>query len=432
MTDTVVVTETGDILAVADATVSVVEVVAQGPQGPKGVDGDVPPTRTISAGTGLTGGGDLSANRTMSFDTGWGDARYVATAGDTMTGDLTFSGTARRILGDLSNATVGNRLAIQNSATNAGGNLSILPNGTGDGAGVNAFETSDPANSAYLQFSMSSALGGMIRAGALGSGTQRALSFEVNGATRMSIAAAGNVTIAAPASGTALAVNGAAGAGGIRVNNAVGTSAISTSDGTCETYIHTNAGFGSVWGNASNHRLAIRTNNTERFALEAGGDAVFAHATSGAGAWYDGNNSSKRAYLGMDLGSTTVFRLYSAAVATNIATWNLTNGDFVATGSVTAYSDERLKKDWAPLGTDFIDRLAGVRHGTYTRTDTNSRQVGVSAQSLANVLPEAVKTASNEDGTLSVAYGNAALAACVELAKEVVALRKRISDLEAR
>jgi hypothetical protein len=35
-------------------------------------------TREIIAGLGLLGGGDLSANRTLSFDTVWGDARYLA------------------------------------------------------------------------------------------------------------------------------------------------------------------------------------------------------------------------------------------------------------------------------------------------------------------------------------------------------------------
>ncbi|WP_411840100.1 tail fiber domain-containing protein [Paracoccus sp. ME4] len=33
--------------------------------------------RAYTAGTGLTGGGDLSANRSFSFDTAWGDARYA-------------------------------------------------------------------------------------------------------------------------------------------------------------------------------------------------------------------------------------------------------------------------------------------------------------------------------------------------------------------
>lgn len=103
-------------------------------------------------------------------------------------------------------------------------------------------------------------------------------------------------------------------------------------------------------------------------------------------------------------------------------------GNTVATGNVTAYSDERLKKDWADLPDDFIERLADIKHGTYTRTDQSIRQVGVSAQSLQRLLPEAVL-----DGDyLSVAYGNAALAACVELAKSVVALRAELNALRAQ
>jgi hypothetical protein len=34
----------------------------------------------------------------------------------------------------------------------------------------------------------------------------------------------------------------------------------------------------------------------------------------------------------------------------------------------------------------------------------------------------------DSDGTMSVAYGNAALALCVELAKEIVQLRKAIAE----
>ncbi|MEM5294252.1 tail fiber domain-containing protein [Burkholderia sp. JPY481] len=102
------------------------------------------------------------------------------------------------------------------------------------------------------------------------------------------------------------------------------------------------------------------------------------------------------------------------------------SGNTTATGTLsgsnlTASSDERLKCDWEQLAPDFLDCLAGLKSGTYTRVDTNERQVGVGAQSLHAFLPEAVL--SDAKGMLSVAYGHAALAACVELAKEVVRLR---------
>ncbi len=70
------------------------------------LDAKVPTSRTITAGNGLTGGGDLSANRTLAVGAGTGinvnandiaidssytgfDGRYVNVTGDTMTGTLT-------------------------------------------------------------------------------------------------------------------------------------------------------------------------------------------------------------------------------------------------------------------------------------------------------------------------------------------------------
>lgn len=117
------------------------------------------------------------------------------------------------------------------------------------------------------------------------------------------------------------------------------------------------------------------------------------------------------------------------------STWrwyvNMANGNMVAAGDITANSDERLKRDWRALPRNFVRRLAAVKHGTYTRIDTEQRQVGVSAQSLRELLPDAVH--AGEDGdTLTVAYGNAALASAVALAREVVELRRRIETLERR
>jgi hypothetical protein len=105
------------------------------------------------------------------------------------------------------------------------------------------------------------------------------------------------------------------------------------------------------------------------------------------------------------------------------------DSNILAGGNVTAYSDERLKKDWSTFGPDMLERLSEVKSGTYTRIDSGIKQVGVSAQSLQKVMPDAV--CEGENGHLTVAYGNAALSACVELAKEVVTLRKRIEVLSS-
>ena len=104
----------------------------------------------------------------------------------------------------------------------------------------------------------------------------------------------------------------------------------------------------------------------------------------------------------------------------------------VASANVTAYSDERLKTNWQPMPENYVARLAQVKVGIYDRTDQEDiTQVGVSAQSLQQLLPQAIMTAEDEMQTLSVNYGGAALASAVELAKEVVDLRSRVAHLES-
>jgi hypothetical protein len=106
------------------------------------------------------------------------------------------------------------------------------------------------------------------------------------------------------------------------------------------------------------------------------------------------------------------------------------SGNWTAAGNVTAYSDERLKKDWEEVKPSFVDQLANVKSGTYTRTDSDERQAGVSAQSLQELLPETV--VAGNDGMLSVAYGNAAMVAVVELAKEIRKLKEELKALKGQ
>lgn len=105
-----------------------------------------------------------------------------------------------------------------------------------------------------------------------------------------------------------------------------------------------------------------------------------------------------------------------------------TGGNLTMVGNVTAYSDERLKENWSDLPVDFIEKLSKVKVGTYTRKDNGQRQAGTSAQDWSNLLPEVVS--ENSEGILSLAYGNAALVSCIELAKEVQKLKEEIAKLK--
>lgn len=104
------------------------------------------------------------------------------------------------------------------------------------------------------------------------------------------------------------------------------------------------------------------------------------------------------------------------------------SGNATATANVTAYSDERVKTNWRVFDNTFVEKLSIVKSGIYDRTDAELTQVGVSAQSLRKLMPDAVL--EDSDGNLSVSYGNAALVACIELAKEIQALKEEIRQLK--
>lgn len=107
---------------------------------------------------------------------------------------------------------------------------------------------------------------------------------------------------------------------------------------------------------------------------------------------------------------------------------NAPRSSFTAAGNVTAYSDERFKDNWRPLSRDFLEHFAGIKYGVYDRLDIVATQVGVSAQALQRVLPEAVMT--DEEGRLSVAYGNAALVAVIKLTQRVLDLEAQIDAIK--
>ena len=155
-------------------------------------------------------------------------------------------------------------------------------------------------------------------------------------------------------------------------------------------------------------------------------------ATGGTqrGLWtvYDVNNQL-RAQFGLETTNWPILWTYNTA-GTYSGSYQFNGGDFIASGNVTAYSDERAKENWRDLPENFIESLSQVKHGVYDRTDAKITQVGVSAQSLRQVLENAV--VEDEDGKLSVAYGNAALVAAIKLAERVVELEARLNVLETK
>jgi hypothetical protein len=85
-------------------------------------------------------------------------------------GNVEIAGTGKRIRGDFTNATHANRLSIQTNTTNGATSPFILPNGTGSTASIVCANASDPTNSAFGQFRVTSTSVDVISS-VLGTGT---------------------------------------------------------------------------------------------------------------------------------------------------------------------------------------------------------------------------------------------------------------------
>ena len=101
------------------------------------------------------------------------------------------------------------------------------------------------------------------------------------------------------------------------------------------------------------------------------------------------------------------------------------SGSITASGDITAFSDERLKTNIETIP-EAIYKVMQIRGVNYTSRIDGREHLGVIAQEVERVVPEAVLTHPN--GTKSVAYGN-----LVGLLIEAIkTLNDRINALENR
>ena len=100
------------------------------------------------------------------------------------------------------------------------------------------------------------------------------------------------------------------------------------------------------------------------------------------------------------------------------------NGTIRATGNVIAYSDARVKENVETIP-NALDKVKSMRGVGYNKIGEEKRSIGVIAQELLEVVPEAVH--QDEKGMYSVAYGNL-VGVLVEAMKEQ---QQQIDELKA-
>jgi hypothetical protein len=383
----------------------------------------------LTAGTYLTSGGtfDGSAARTFAVD-----ATDANTASKVVARDASGNFSAGTITATLSGAATS-----ATTATNlAGGAANRIAYQTS--AGISNFITAPSASNQVLNWNGSAFTwsAGTISGVALGSnlstltfgtyltGTSYNGSSAVTLATNATNANTASTIVARDASG-----NFSAGTITAALSGNATTSSSTSGNAATATALQTAR---TINGVSFNGTANITVADSTKLPL-AGGTLTGNLTVSGTGAAILKTTGDITAYRSG--GTTGVIFLNSAEnryLYYDGTTYQLNVASLVVGGNVTAYSDERLKKDWAPLPADFIERLAKVKAGTYTRIDSGERQAGSSAQEWQKLLPEVVMESTDEAKTLALAYGNASLVAAVKLAERVVALEARIAALEAK
>ena len=107
-----------------------------------------------------------------------------------LSGNLQFLGSAQRITGDFSNATVANRVMFQTSTVNGNTVLSAVPNGTSAISAFRAYNAADPTNASFAQI-LGGATDVTFISGIIGTGTYLPMAFHTGGSERMRIATDG-------------------------------------------------------------------------------------------------------------------------------------------------------------------------------------------------------------------------------------------------
>jgi hypothetical protein len=304
------------------------------------------------------------------------------------------------------------------------------------------------------------------------------LQLNTNGSARLFITSAGNVGIGTSSPNNyALAVEYNAGSTAVmtlRNSSTTGFSAMHFLNNTGSLmghigYANTSTGapltdaifFGSIASKA----VIFTSNDTERMRITSGGDIGIGTATPGykveiagtgansqhlslkssasaANAYLIQSSSTKsyitglstdfsNGYIFYDLTATTLRMMITSGgnILMGTSTDNgerlYVSGAIRATGTITANSDARLKKNIERIE-NALEKVGQISGYTYNTIYDEDRHAGVIAQEIDKVLPEIVNTGN--DGLMGVEYGNIS-ALLIEAIKEQKVL---IESLQAK
>jgi hypothetical protein len=316
--------------------------------------GGVWTSNAVVAGSGTPGGGftTVQYNNAGAFggtaNLTFNGTTLNAASVNVSTGNLTFTTTGQKIVGDFTNATFSNRTNFVTSTANSTTGIYALPSGTATSAAWQAANNSDPTNVSKILIATNGSTDVQLVSDVNGTGTYLPLSFYNGGAGRFVIGTSGEWGIgptatvsygtvgqpfissgasAAPVYGTLTPVGGGTGLATIPSGNVLlgnGTSAVSVvAPGTAGNVL---TSIGGVWtSNAAVGGGGTPGGNTTEFQYNNGG--VFAGAanltTDGANVTIGSANTLRFA----NLTSTRYVGFRANAIVAANVTWTLPVSD---------------------------------------------------------------------------------------------------------
>jgi hypothetical protein len=360
---------------------------------------------------------------------------HVAKAGDTMTGDLTlasnlnFSGNARRITGDFSNATVPNRVAFQTSTVNGLTVVGAIPNGTSQNCQFVAYNNSDLSSPYQTAQLVSLGTEASFRAGIGGGASHLPMTFYTGGSERVRIDTSGNVGIGTSSPNSSLTVSKTttllSGTG-----NQFGVNIYPTTTGECFV--------DAVTGGSANADISFRSYNNgtyHRMLFNSSGNLLVGTTTTG-------NQNSNSFALETPNGFIRINHINGTASGTGYVNFALnanTIGNITQNGttavSYNTSSDYRLKHDIQPM-TGALAKVAQLKPVTYKWNADDSQSQGFIAHELQEVVPECVtgeKDAVDAEGNpqyqgIDTSFLVATLTAAIQEQQALIASQSEIIE----
>ena len=224
-------------------------------------------------------------------------------------------------------------------------------------------------------------------------------------------------------------------AGGTLTGALTGTKLTLSDNGASSPILNIKTDDGGPWGlrigndtysSSDSHGFMTYQNNDGNVYFDLYGSSVYEN-------WYFRQSNGSTTYTSIHLDTSGAVNLNYAGNTKGYTTssgWSV-NGNMVATGNVTAYSDARLKENVKTIN-DALGICGKLRGVSYKWKDMDKTDIGVIAQEVETVLPDIVLTNYHKeaDGTKteikSVDYGkitSVLINAINELKAEVDALK---------